>query len=342
MGRVMEVKGKPQADGEWSTGFCGCCSDCSSCCLTCWCPCITVGRIAEIVDQGSSSCCATGALYMLSMYTVFGSACISCKYRTKMRKQYNLKGSECGDYLKHFFCELCALTQTYRELTKRGFDVPLGCITCWCPCITFGQVAEIVDQGSTTCGTAGALYALINAVTGCACIYSCFYRGKMRAQYNIEGSDCGDCLKHFFCELCALTQQYRELKNRGFNMDLGCITCWCPCITFGQVAEIVDQGSTTCGTAGALYTLISCFTGCGCIYSCFYRGKMRAQYNIGGNDCGDCLKHFFCELCALTQQYRELKNRGFNMDLGWAGNIQRQQNQGVAMGAPVFQGGMTR
>nr|VDC63932.1 unnamed protein product [Brassica rapa] len=247
MGRVMEVKGKPQADGEWSTGFCGCCSDCSSCCLTCWCPCITVGRIAEIVDQGSSSCCATGALYMLSMYTVFGSACISCKYRTKMRKQYNLKGSECGDYLKHFFCELCALTQTYRELTKRGFDVPLGCITCWCPCITFGQVAEIVDQGSTTCGTAGALYALINAVTGCACIYSCFYRGKMRAQYNIEGSDCGDCLKHFFCELCALTQQYRELKNRGFNMDLG-----------------------------------------------------------------------------------------------WAGNIQRQQNQGVAMGAPVFQGGMTR
>ncbi|XP_033129912.1 protein PLANT CADMIUM RESISTANCE 2 isoform X1 [Brassica rapa] len=95
-----------------------------------------------------------------------------------------------------------------------------------------------------------------------------------------------------------------------------CITCWCPCITFGQVAEIVDQGSTTCGTAGALYTLISFFTGCGCLYSCFYRGKMRAQYNIGGNDCGDCLKHFFCELCALTQQYRELKNRGYDMKLG--------------------------
>ncbi|XP_048613117.1 protein PLANT CADMIUM RESISTANCE 2-like [Brassica napus] len=95
-----------------------------------------------------------------------------------------------------------------------------------------------------------------------------------------------------------------------------CITCWCPCITFGQVAEIVDQGSTTCGTAGAIYTLINFFTGCGCLYSCFYRGKMRAQYNIGGNDCGDCLKHFFCELCALTQQYRELKNRGYDMKLG--------------------------
>ncbi|XP_010476562.1 PREDICTED: protein PLANT CADMIUM RESISTANCE 2 [Camelina sativa] len=121
-----------------------------------------------------------------------------------------------------------------------------------------------------------------------------------------------------------------------------CITFWCPCITFGQVAEIVDQGSTSCGTAGALYALITAVIGCGCMYSCFYRKKMRAQYNIGGDDCGDCLKHFCCELCALTQQYRELKHRGFDMSLGWAGNVERQNQGGVAMGAPVFQGGMNR
>lgn len=24
-----------------------------------------------------------------------------------------------------------------------------GCLTCWCPCITFGRVAEIVDKGSS-------------------------------------------------------------------------------------------------------------------------------------------------------------------------------------------------
>lgn len=28
-----------------------------------------------------------------------------------------------------------------------------------------------------------------------------------------------------------------------FNF-LGCITCWCPCVTFGRIAEIVDKGST--------------------------------------------------------------------------------------------------
>ncbi|CAN8312226.1 unnamed protein product [Cochlearia groenlandica] len=132
-----------------------------------------------------------------------------------------------------------------------------------------------------------------------------------------------------FCDCCS-------------NCENCCITCLCPCITFGKIAEIVDQGSTSCGMAGGLYTLLYYLTGCACIYSCIYRGKMRAQYNIEGSACGDCLKHSFCELCALTQEYRELENRGFDMSLGWAGNAGRQQNKGVAMGAPASQGGMNR
>ncbi|KAK1320086.1 Protein PLANT CADMIUM RESISTANCE 2 [Acorus calamus] len=59
-------------------------------------------------------------------------------------------------------------------------DVPNCFITFCCPCITFGQIAEIVDKGSSSCGTSGALYALIMALTGCQCIYSCSYRSKLR------------------------------------------------------------------------------------------------------------------------------------------------------------------
>jgi len=101
--------------------------------------------------------------------------------------------------------------------------VRAGCVTCLFPCITFGQVAEIVDRGSTTCGASAALYTLIAAVTGYGfqSVFSCFYRAKLRAQLGLREDPCPDCLVHFFCELCALCQEYRELSNRGFDMNIG-------------------------------------------------------------------------------------------------------------------------
>uniref|UniRef100_A0A0R0K698 Uncharacterized protein n=1 Tax=Glycine max TaxID=3847 RepID=A0A0R0K698_SOYBN len=109
-----------------------------------------------------------------------------------------------------------------------------------------------------------------------------------------------------------------------------CMTFWCPCVTFGRVAEIVDRGSPSCGASGALYTMICCLIGCGWIYSCFYRTKMRRQYMLKESPCWDCLTHCCCEPCALCQEYRELENRGFDMVIGWQGNVQGG-NQGVAM-----------
>ncbi|KAH6756772.1 hypothetical protein C2S51_038897 [Perilla frutescens var. frutescens] len=103
-------------------------------------------------------------------------------------------------------------------------DVRNCCLTFWCPCITFGQIAEIVDKGSSSCGMSGALYTLIACVTGCPCFYSCFYRSKMRQQYSLQESPCGDCLLHCCCESCALCQEYRELKNRGFDMTIGTLS----------------------------------------------------------------------------------------------------------------------
>jgi hypothetical protein len=34
-------------------------------------------------------------------------------------------------------------------------------------------------------------------------------------------SPCWDCCVHFFCLRCALCQEYRELKNRGFDVSVG-------------------------------------------------------------------------------------------------------------------------
>ncbi|XVE85446.1 hypothetical protein DITRI_Ditri17bG0091800 [Diplodiscus trichospermus] len=118
-----------------------------------------------------------------------------------------------------------------------------------------------------------------------------------------------------------------------------CLAWWCPCVAFGRIAQIADNGSTSCGTSGALYTLIVLLTGRGCWLSCFYRTKMRKQYMLKGGGCGDCMLHTFCETCALTQEYRELENRGFDMSIGWHANVQR--NKGLAM-APVVEKGMSR
>ncbi|XP_058772277.1 protein PLANT CADMIUM RESISTANCE 3-like [Vicia villosa] len=120
------------------------------------------------------------------------------------------------------------------------------------------------------------------------------------------------------------------------DLQTCCITYWCPCITFGRIAEIVDKGTTSCLVSGSLYTLICCLTGCGCLYSCIYRNKMRQQYMLKDKPCCDCLLHWCCESCALCQEYRELQNRGFDMQLGWDGNV-AQGSRGVVM-APTAPG----
>ncbi|XP_074558614.1 cell number regulator 2-like [Curcuma longa] len=121
-----------------------------------------------------------------------------------------------------------------------------------------------------------------------------------------------------------------------------CITCLCPCITFGRIAEIVDRGSTSCGASGALYALLLFVTGCGaCCYSCCYRGKLRAQFGLREAPCNDCLVHCCCESCSLCQMYRELSRRGFDMDIGWHANMERQGHMATMPPPPPPQG-MTR
>ncbi|CAN1839509.1 Cell number regulator 10 [Linum perenne] len=55
----------------------------------------------------------------------------------------------------------------------------------------------------------------------CACIFSCFYRAKMRRHFHLEEKPCADCCVHLFCEGCALCQEYRELQTRGFDLSIG-------------------------------------------------------------------------------------------------------------------------
>ncbi|QCD83198.1 hypothetical protein DEO72_LG2g3541 [Vigna unguiculata] len=118
------------------------------------------------------------------------------------------------------------------------------------------------------------------------------------------------------------------------------VTCFCPCVTFGLIAEIIDKGNRSCTCNGAIYATLLSLSGLACLYSCYYRSKMRAQYELPEAPCMDCLVHFCCETCALCQEYRELKNRGFDLSIGWEANRERQ-GQGAIL-SPVMSQTMTR
>ncbi|KAM1129561.1 hypothetical protein TB1_038660 [Malus domestica] len=100
-------------------------------------------------------------------------------------------------------------------------------------------------------------------------------------------------------------------------------TAFVPCLTFGQIAEVVDNGTSSCATSGLFYGLIAAFIGVPFIMSCTYRTKLRSKYNLIESPAPDWVTHLFCEPCALCQEYRELQVRGIDPSIGWIGNVQR-------------------
>ncbi|XP_041001255.1 cell number regulator 10-like [Juglans microcarpa x Juglans regia] len=102
--------------------------------------------------------------------------------------------------------------------------------------------------------------------------------------------------------------------------DVGtcCITCCLPCITFGRIAEVVDEGQSSCVAQGFVYGCLMLFQ-CQWVISCMYREKLRSKFGLPEDPCCDCCVHFCCEPCALCQEHAELKHRGLDPSIGWIG-----------------------
>ncbi|KAF8017296.1 hypothetical protein BT93_H2475 [Corymbia citriodora subsp. variegata] len=120
------------------------------------------------------------------------------------------------------------------------------------------------------------------------------------------------------------------------------ITCFFPCVTFGQNAEIIDRGSTSCAFAGTLCLLMYHSLYSSWCYTCTYRTKLRGLYSIPGNQFRDACVHHWCGPCALCQEYRELRNRGFDPSIGWVANEERRTQQVGAVVPPSVPGDMIR
>ncbi|XP_021316081.1 cell number regulator 11 isoform X1 [Sorghum bicolor] len=106
--------------GEWSVGLCDCFGDFNTCCLTFWCPCVTFGRTAEIVDRGSICMCSTYPHHHLLIFSMkkfififLVDACI---------KAISLLGS-----LSRLFAACCMNGTLYYLLATIGCQWLYGC-----------------------------------------------------------------------------------------------------------------------------------------------------------------------------------------------------------------------
>ncbi|XP_031400204.1 protein PLANT CADMIUM RESISTANCE 9-like isoform X2 [Punica granatum] len=113
-------------------------------------------------------------------------------------------------------------------------------------------------------------------------------------------------------------------------------SCFCPCVTFGQIAEIIDRGTTPSTVASILY----CGQRCPCLYGSLYRTKLRRLFSLPEAPYSDLVVHSCCCICSLSQEYREFKNRGINPSLGWEANVEKWKAEGLT--PPIIADGMSR
>ncbi|MCD7456230.1 hypothetical protein HAX54_030943 [Datura stramonium] len=107
-------------------------------------------------------------------------------------------------------------------------------------------------------------------------------------------------------------------------------TCFCPCVTIGEVVEILDQGTTSKGHACLLaYAMGSIH--CGWIYGRRYRRKLREIFKLPETPYSDTFTSCCCCVCGICQEYRELQNRGANPSLGWEGNVEKWKREGLTV-----------
>ncbi|PKU62642.1 cell number regulator 7-like [Dendrobium catenatum] len=135
--------------------------------------------------------------------------------------------------------------------------------------------------------------------------------------------------KHTFARRRKFETLFGEVKMTNSSWSVGicsfgdglgtcCLTLCFPCVTFGRIAEVVDDGQSSCTAACCIYALLMSIQ-CQWLYSCTYRKKLRSRYGLASEPCNDCCVHFCCEPCALCQEHAELKNRGLDPSKGYTG-----------------------
>lgn len=71
------------------------------------------------------------------------------------------------------------------------------------------------------CSLGSFMYVLMMPALFSSWILGSKYRAKLRKKYDLVEAPYEDAISHIFCPCCSLSQEFRELRNRGLNPALG-------------------------------------------------------------------------------------------------------------------------
>merc|ERR1712157_236179 len=97
-----------------------------------------------------------------------------------------------------------------------------------------------------------------------------------------------------------------------FSDMSSCLCVWrcLPCAV-GQLAEMINTKQAPLGVTGDYNTccMVYCFGCCAPCLTMGLRARMRNEYKLKEEPCGDFLVHCCCLGCAICQETREMKKQ---------------------------------
>ncbi|KAL3745276.1 hypothetical protein ACJRO7_014396 [Eucalyptus globulus] len=115
----------PYVGVPWKSGIFDCLQHPANALITTVAPCVTFGQIAEIVDNGSTSC-LTGSFLHFFLFLVICHWNIGIGYRMRLRNAFQTAETPPTDRFARTLCPLCSLCQEFRELNYRYQGVIAG------------------------------------------------------------------------------------------------------------------------------------------------------------------------------------------------------------------------
>jgi len=83
--------------------------------------------------------------------------------------------------------------------------------------------------------------------------------------------------------------------------------CCCPCVQIGRNMEAIGEGD--CLTWAALWFVLQWCSKAGCVVHFLERSKVRERLRMRPDPLMDFIKVSCCDVCALSQEAREIKSR---------------------------------